>query len=406
MPPSHRRIVVLLLAALATLSCREEPAETWGFVATLGSDTTSVERITRQGERIVGDAVGRSPVVVRRRWEATLAPDGSLRRWTMDTHIPNAPPGDRDLHHEIERRDGGIRMVRRTGGDTMDRTAREPSLRTVPWNAFLYATSELLVQAARGLPDTARVGQYFFEGWAEGKLGFARVRQLGDGRVSVASTGLAGSGLAQLDEQGRMLSYSGEGTTYRQEVRRISDVPDLDALFERSAADERTTGVSRALSIRDTARGAIGRAVLTVDYSRPLRRGRTLLGGLIPYDRVWRTGANAATQLSTTAPIRLAGVALESGTYTLWTLPTEGEVQLIINRETGQWGTSYRAEHDIARVAMAVDTVEAPVEAFTIGIDSARSRLVMEWGTFRWSAPVERARTRPLSASRRRGTYF
>ena len=83
----------------------------------------------------------------------------------------------------------------------------------MPWNAFLYATSELLFQAARGLPDTARVGQYFFEGWAEGKLGFARVRPLGEGRVSLASTGLAGSGQAQLDELGRMLSYSGEGTT-------------------------------------------------------------------------------------------------------------------------------------------------------------------------------------------------
>ena len=129
MPSSLRRTALLLLGILATPSCRQEPAETWGFVATLGSDTTSVERITRRGDRIEGDAVGRSPAVVRRRWETTLAPDGSVRRWVMDTHIPNAPPGERDLHHEIERRGGGIRMVRRTGSDTMDRTVREPSVR-------------------------------------------------------------------------------------------------------------------------------------------------------------------------------------------------------------------------------------------------------------------------------------
>ena len=381
-------ILPLFIVAVAAVSCRQEDSETWGFVATLGSDTTSVEHVTREGDHIEGEAVGRSPVVVRRRWEATLAPDGSLRRWVMDTHIPNAPVGERDLHHEIERVDGTIRLVRQTGKDTMDRTVREPSARTVPWNAFLYATSELLFQSARGLPDSTRVGQYFFEGWSEGKLGYANVQDRGGGRVAITSTGLAGSGVAQLDELGRMLSYSGEGTTYRQEVRRIDTVPDLEALLERFAAGERTGGVPTALSPRDTVRATMGGAQLTVEYSRPRLRGRTLLGGLIPYDRVWRTGANAATHLSTTAPIRLGGIPLDSGSYTLWTLPARNEVQLIINRETGQWGTGYQARHDIARVAMAVDTLASPAEHFTIRVDPASSRLIMEWGTFRWSAPV------------------
>jgi hypothetical protein len=202
--------------------------------------------------------------------------------------------------------------------------------------------------------------------------------------------------MAELDRQGRMLSYSGAGTTDKEEVRRVSAVPDLDSLFQRYSADEKARGVPRALSVRDTARGAIGRAVLTVDYSRPLQRGRVLLGGLIPYGQVWRTGANAATQLTTSAPIRLAGVPLDSGSYTLWTLPTRDGVQLIINRETGQWGTEYQARHDIARVPMIVDSTEAPVEEFTILVDSAGRaaasrpyrRLVMEWGRFRWGVAV------------------
>ena len=59
-------------------------------------------------------------------------------------------------------------------------------------------------------------------------------------------------------------------------------------------------------------------------------------------------------------PIRRAGIPLDSGTYTLWTLPTERGVQLLINRETGQWGTKSQAQHDIARVPMRVDTLEVP----------------------------------------------
>jgi hypothetical protein len=69
-------------------------------------------------------------------------------------------------------------------------------------------------------------------------------------------------------------------------------------------------------------------------------------------------------------------------------------VHLVINRETGQWGTGYQARHDIARVLMTVDTVAGPVEEFTIRVDSAASassadRLVMEWGRFRWGVAVE-----------------
>ena len=88
------------------------------------------------------------------------------------------------------------------------------------------------------------------------------------------------------------------------------------------------------------------------------------------------------------APVRLGGTSLDSGTYTLWTLPGRDRVQLIINRQTGQWGTGYQSRHDITRVNMRVDSV-APVERFTIRFDTIGSRLVMEWGTFRWSVPVE-----------------
>ena len=195
-------------------------------------------------------------------------------------------------------------------------------------------------------------------------------------------------GTAQMDDAGRMMSYSGEGTTYKQEVTRVSDVPDLDALFARFAADERAKGVARTLSERDTMRAIVGTANITVDYSRPLARGRKLVGGLIPFDRVWRTGANAATQLIVDAPVTLGGIPLQAGIYTLWTLPAEDGVQLVINRQTGQWGTGYNASHDIARVPMQVDALDAPVEQFTIRVDDSGTRLLMEWGDFRWSAAL------------------
>jgi hypothetical protein len=144
--------------------------------------------------------------------------------------------------------------------------------------------------------------------------------------------------------------------------------------------------------VRDTMRARIGAAAFTVDYGRPLARGRVLLGNVVPYDRVWRTGANAATQLTTSAPVTLAGLQLPAGTYTLWTIPHARGVELVVNRQAGQWGTEYRAAHDLGRAPMATQTLASPVDQFTISMDAAdgrRGTLVMEWGTFRWTALIE-----------------
>src|SRR5256885_6902295 len=97
------------------------------------------------------------------------------------------------------------------------------------------------------------------------------------------------------------------------------------------------------------------------------------------------------TQLTTSAPIELAGVPLHPGTYTLWTLPTRGGVSLIINGQSGQWGTEYNADRDVARRPMMVDSLPGNVERFTIRLEPT-GRLVMEWGTFQWSAPMRAAR--------------
>jgi len=117
-----------------------------------------------------------------------------------------------------------------------------------------------------------------------------------------------------------------------------------------------------------------------------------LLCNLIPYDRVWRTGANEATQFTTSTPIKLAGIQVPAGSYTLFTAPHANGVDLIVNKRTGEWGTEYTRSLNlgIARMINEVDT--ATVEEFTISIlpsDNRHGTLVLEWGSFRWIAPIE-----------------
>ncbi len=121
---------------------------------------------------------------------------------------------------------------------------------------------------------------------------------------------------------------------------------------------------------------------VTIDYSRPSLKGRKLGTDLAPYGKVWRTGANEATTLTTAIALDIGGAKVPAGTYTLYTLPSEGTWKLIINKQTGQWGTEYHEEQDLARVDMKKQEIVVPVEQFTIALDqdsNDSADLNMEW---------------------------
>jgi hypothetical protein len=223
-------------------------------------------------------------------------------------------------------------------------------------------------------------------------LGHATVTLLDSGKLEITHDWLSGTGEAIMDSSYNMLSYSGDRTTYKVQVKRLTTPPDIKPIADRFVAKETAAGNVKSLSVRDTTRAQIGNAMFTVDYGRPLLRGRTLLGDVIPYDRVWRTGANAATQFTTSTPIRRAGLQVPTGTYTLFTAPHTNGVDLIVNKQSGQWGTEYNGSLDLGTARMVSEVATATVEEFTISIIPSNDRhgtLVLEWGSLRWIAPIE-----------------
>ncbi len=126
---------------------------------------------------------------------------------------------------------------------------------------------------------------------------------------------------------------------------------------------------------------ADGRTV-TIDYSRPAMRSRKIFGGLVPYDQVWRTGANAATSLKTDVDLNIGGTTVPKGSYTLYTLPGMNSWQLIINKQNGQWGTEYNQGQDLARIPMKVTQRSSGLELFTISFVKTggnEATLKLEW---------------------------
>ncbi len=394
-----KRLIVGFIS-LAACNVNSGPSEHYGFVARLGNDTVSVEDVTRSANSLTSDEVDRFPRVSVRHTVVSLAPDGSIKHLTMDIHTPSEPIAQRDRHVEVDVTSDAVHIIKRDKTGTLKRDFKTEGGIAMAHLPQMYSLYELYFAAALKHAKAANIAagkpiqmrQFYIDREFDNfPLHQGVVRVMPDGKVDIQHDWLSGTGEATIDSSYRMLHYSGAKSTYKVEVERLATPPDVKTVGTQFAALETKNGGMKQLSVRDTARATIGKATFTVDYARPLARGRVLVGNLIPYEQVWRTGANAATQFTTSAPITLAGLQLPAGKYTLWTLPHPKGVDLIVNKQSGQWGTQYNAANDLGRAAMTTDSTSTPVDEFTISIRPSGTRngsVVMEWGSFRWTAPI------------------
>jgi len=394
-------IFIFFCAVFWLLSCNTPPAKQYGFLTMLGHDTISIESITRQGNTLTSDEVDRFPRVQIRHTVVNLNDDGSIRHLVMDLHTPSEPPGQRDRKVVADVANNKVHLSKKDSTGTVNRDFPTGGSIVVAHVPQMYSLYELYFAAAlkqaaaskltAGSPVQMR--QFYIDReFDRFPLGHATVTPLEGGKVEVIHDWLSGTGDAMMDSGYNMLSYSGARTTYKVQVKRLATPPDVKGIADRFEAKETKGGNVKSLSVRDTTRAQIGNATFTVDYGRPLLRGRTLLGDVIPYDRVWRTGANAATQFTTSAPIRLAGMQIPAGTYTLFTAPHTNGVDLIVNKQSGQWGTEYNGSLNLGTTRIISEVATATVEEFTISIipsDNRHGTLALEWGPFRWIAPIE-----------------
>jgi hypothetical protein len=392
----------LLIGAVAIIACRPgEPEQRYGFIARLGNDTISVESITRRGNTVVVDGVDRFPRVRRRHTEIELGPGSTIRHLVMDIHTPSEPASQRERRVTVEVTADSVHIVKT---DDSSRVRREFATNAAVAMAHvpqMYSLYELYFDAAfarakglkRAVGDTVQLRQFYIDReFDRFPLHHGVVRLLSGNRAEIQHDWLSGTGQANFDSAGRMLTYSGARTTYLVDVARLDSAPDIRPLADKWEALEAAKGAVSQLSPRDTVRANIGAASITIDYGRPLARGRVLLGNVIPYERVWRTGANAATQFTTSAPVRLAGIQLAAGTYTLWTVPHQNGVDLIVNGQSGQWGTEYNPARDVAKARITSTTLPTPVDQFRISVaanDARHGTLTLEWDSFRWTGPIE-----------------
>ncbi|MDO8667043.1 MAG: DUF2911 domain-containing protein [Gemmatimonadales bacterium] len=378
---------LLVLGSLTAAPLVAQRPSSGAFVIRLGRDTSAVEKYTRTATRIEGDALGRAPRTVQRHYTMDFGPDGRPTRIEVVATRPGAPANTPPIQRTLVTftRDSAVVEVRRDTAVTR-RIAMPAGVIPIrggaagSWLGFDLLAARL----KQSLADSISAPVYSAGGtgtqtWSAKRLGRDSVWIYDNNNVFHAS----------IDRDGRITGAVPLSGTQQFTVTRVVDV-NIAALGPAFAArDDQGQGVG-ALSTRDTVRSTVGGATLWIDYGRPAKRGRVLFGStIVPWGEVWRTGANAATQFRTDRDLDIGGVRLPAGPYTLWTIPSQSGWKLLINSETGQWGTAHRADRDIFQLDMRSATLPQPVERFTISIvpDAQGGVLRLQWDTTEASIP-------------------
>lgn len=147
-----------------------------------------------------------------------------------------------------------------------------------------------------------------------------------------------------------------------------------------------------AASPAQTVTQVVGTTDVVVSYSRPGVKGREIYGGLVPFDKVWRTGANAATKITLAGDATIGGVEVPAGEYGLFTIPGENEWTVILSHDSGIWGAyDYDPANDFARFTVKPTRLKDAVETFTIGFssfDEYEAVMHLDWAHTRVAFPI------------------
>jgi hypothetical protein len=151
------------------------------------------------------------------------------------------------------------------------------------------------------------------------------------------------------------------------------------------------------LSPKDTVEFKLNDLELKVTYNRPYKKGREIFGALVPFNKVWRTGANEATTFSTNKPLYIKGFTIPVGEYTIWTVPKDSVWQVMFNTKKYPWGVDaemkpmWDPNYDLLEIDVPVEKLNSVVEQFTIAFDNTTDNLelTMAWDQTKIAVPLD-----------------
>ncbi len=370
--------------AAQTMSPTGPPA----YVTTLGSDTLRVETFDRTADRLEGQLIERNPVTRLVRYSATLDADGRITHFEADESTPpENPQGPEPRNWVVDVTDdvATVTVEAGPGAETIEVPVGAGAIPSLGRGVFAMYVFDQAMRQARAAGAAEHPVELVRPGSTEPNAN--SVSTVAGDTVAMVTFGMPF--LAWPGQAGTLAGTSGRETTFQAETRRGPAIDVTALASEFAARDARGEGLG-VPSPAATVQASVGGAAIEIRYAQPAKRGRDIWGGLVPYGEVWRTGANAATQLTTTGDLRLGDLELPTGAYTLWSTYSPDSATLIVNAQTGQWGTMYDGAQDFGQTALSPSPHPAPQERFTISVEETGdgAMLHLDWDQMRYSVTI------------------
>jgi len=373
-------LLIISLAGHLFMSAQNSSQKDKGLVIyKLGTDTTITQYFNFDKRKFETTIISFTGAVTKYEASGELDESGDLRQvsskifnldslgsWTISSEATNIFTGDSSVY--TARRNGKEIAHRAIAGKgIVSNMADAASVMVFPYMGFFFFFL---------IGDTLFHCQFVF-----GECRKYQVARLGKNDLKIGSTVMGRIKLV-VDDHGRMQGGDATGSSVNWIASVEREKRDYNQYLDLMAKRRWAMGTLAPRNFRDTARLALENKKIEVDYWRPYRRNREIFGAVVPWNRVWRTGANNATQLRTDQDLEFSGNNLAKGKYSLWTFPTQQGWQLIVNKQADIWGTEYDSTGNLFRVPLTVEKTTEPVEIMKISLlpgENNSARLLIEW---------------------------
>jgi hypothetical protein len=332
------------------------------FVAKLGTDTVIVETYNMLANHLYGKAFLRYPEDRIGVFDFHFYPDGSIQHYSMSYMKPDSSyittgftegvlcENDTCTYFSAERRSRKEYISKRSAQHMDFIGGWTPTLSLIEWNC-----TRLMRSGKESMPITM-INDY---------IGIKEIAiRKGKGDTLVFGGDFLEYAKIIATPEGRILSYDGTATPWNYLVTKLDPI-NVDEVAKRMSKNQKIGNPSPKAIVGFP----VASDTIRLSYGRPLKRGRKIFGGIVPYDSIWRTGANDHTRLTLPYDIQFGKVTIPKGEYALYSIPRENGWTLIFNTDFKRWATEPDRSKDFASVPLQVRRVAQAVDQFTITID-------------------------------------
>ena len=359
MQPKNLLLSALLLISL--LSLAQNKREDSGYIIyTLAKDTVEVTHYRLTGDDFTTTVVQRVNSNVTK-LKGRFFPNGELQYMEGYKYKPGIGKDSLLLETFMLYQRNDSTYIEQKSGDRITKRKNAGRVMMTYW-PYVY----MPIILANYVPKN--VGDSIVSNHVVGDLPAAKfvMKRITDRKIT-ASSRVMGPFTLYLNERGKVASIDAIGSSYNVKGTVVPHL-NLDSVIQLYASREQKFGPYGWPNKDDSVRTVIGKSTIRVSYTRPSMRGRVIFGGVVPWNRYWRTGANRATKLSITHPLNFNGKILPAGEYSVFTMPTQTGWTMMFNREANIWGTDYNPAYDVLHVPMKVEKLREPVELMTIEV--------------------------------------